>query len=101
MRVKYIGIDNPVSLRAGKIYDARPLKKGWYGIVDESGEEYAYPPEYFEAIPDQSDPPLPKRIENPTEADKEALRQVLLKYRNLTAAKGKDTSFWDEELAKL
>ena len=36
-----------------------------------------------------------------TQADKEALRQVLLKHRNLAAAKGKDTSFWEEELAKL
>ena len=101
MRVKYIGSDNPVALRSGKIYEARQLKKGWFGIVDESGEEYAYPPEYFEIIPDQYDPPLPKRIENPTEEDKERLRQVLLKYRNLVAAKGKDTSFWEEELAKL
>ena len=60
MRVIYLGDDNPVALRFGKTYDARPLKKGWYGIVDETGEEYAYPPEYFEVIPDQYDPPLTK-----------------------------------------
>ena len=39
----------------GKIYDTRvlkPTKKGkrWYGIVDETHEEYAYPPELFEIV---------------------------------------------------
>ena len=48
--VKYIGEDDPISLRTGKTYSARILKKGWYGIVDESGEEYAYPPELFQII---------------------------------------------------
>ena len=46
--VKYIGEDDPIALRTGKIYSARILKKGWYGVIDESGEEYAYPPELFE-----------------------------------------------------
>lgn len=50
IKVKYIGEDNPLSLRNGKVYDARILKKGWYGIVDETKEEYAYPPEQFEVI---------------------------------------------------
>lgn len=50
IQVKYIGEDNPLSLRHGKQYEARVLKKGWFGIVDETGEEYAYPPEVFEAI---------------------------------------------------
>lgn len=50
LKVKYVGEDDPVSLRTGKQYVARVLKKGWYGIVDESGEEYAYPPEVFEVI---------------------------------------------------
>lgn len=50
IKVKFIGEDDPLSLRNGKIYDARVLKKNWYGIVDETGEEYAYPPEQFEII---------------------------------------------------
>ena len=53
VKVKYIGEDNPISLRTGKVYDARVLKKGWFGVVDESGEEYAYPPQVFEIIGDQ------------------------------------------------
>ena len=50
LKVKYIGEDNPLSLRNGKIYEARVLKRGWYGIVDETNEEYAYPPELFESV---------------------------------------------------
>ncbi len=48
IRVKYIGEDDPLSLRKDKIYDARVLKMNWFGVVDETGEEYAYPPELFE-----------------------------------------------------
>ena len=100
MYVKYIG-DSCVSLTKGKRYEVLSIEKEWYRIVDDSGEDYLFSPEDFMVMPDQYDPPLPKRIENPTEADREALRQVLLKYRNLALAKGKDTSFWEEELAKL
>lgn len=50
VKVKYIGEDNPIALRAGKVYLARILKKEWFGIVDESGEEYAYPPDLFEIV---------------------------------------------------
>ena len=38
VRVKYIGEDNPLSLRYGKIYEARVLQKGWFGVVDETNE---------------------------------------------------------------
>ncbi len=55
IKVKYLGEDNPLALINGKIYDARVLKptkqgKYWYGIVDESKEEYAYPPDLFEIV---------------------------------------------------
>jgi hypothetical protein len=50
IKVKYIGEDDPLSLRKDKIYDARVLKLNWYGVVDETGEEYAYPPELFELV---------------------------------------------------
>ena len=52
IKVKHIGEDDPLSLRYGKIYNARVLKMNWYGIVDETGEEYAYPPELFEVVED-------------------------------------------------
>jgi len=50
VKVKFIGKDDPLSLRTDKVYEARVLKKGWYGIVDETKEEYAYPPELFEIV---------------------------------------------------
>lgn len=50
IKVKYIGQSDPLMLLNGKTYDARVLKKGWYGIVDETKEEYAYPPELFEVV---------------------------------------------------
>lgn len=50
IKVRYVGDDDPLSLRKGKIYTARILKKNWYGIIDETNEEYAYPPELFEVI---------------------------------------------------
>lgn len=50
IKVKFIGEDNPLALRKNKVYDARILKKNWYGIIDETGEEYAYPPENFEIV---------------------------------------------------
>ena len=37
-----------LSLKEGKVYDARDCGRGWYAVVDESGEEYAYPPKLFE-----------------------------------------------------
>lgn len=57
IKVKFIGEDDPLALRNGKIYEARvlkPTKKGtcWYGIVDETNEEYAYPPQLFEIVPE-------------------------------------------------
>ncbi len=50
IKVRYIGEDDPLSLRKGKVYEARILKKNWYGIVDETKEEYAFPPNLFEII---------------------------------------------------
>ena len=48
IKVRYLGENDPLMLLNGKVYDARILKKGWYGIIDETNEEYAYPPELFE-----------------------------------------------------
>ena len=50
VKVRYIGADDPLGLRNGKIYTARVLQKGWFGVVDETKEEYAYPPNAFEIV---------------------------------------------------
>jgi hypothetical protein len=34
----------------GKIYTVLSVEKGWYRIVDDSGEDYLYPPDQFEIL---------------------------------------------------
>ena len=41
-----------IALKKDKIYYARDCGKGWFALIDEEGEEYAYPPELFEVIDD-------------------------------------------------
>ena len=48
--VKCIGLDDPLMLRRGKIYKGKVSKLKWIAIVDETGEEYVYPPELFEFV---------------------------------------------------
>lgn len=50
IKVKFIGEDDPLSLRNGKVYEAIVGQKGMYCIVDETGEEYAYNPKQFEIV---------------------------------------------------
>ena len=50
IKVRYIGEDDPLSLRNGKVYEARYSDYGFLAIVDETHEEYAYPPELFEIV---------------------------------------------------
>ena len=33
-----------------KIYDVLSVEKDWYRVVDDSGDDYLYPPENFEII---------------------------------------------------
>lgn len=49
MRIKYL-LKSSVSLTQGKIYDVLSVEKGWYRIVDETGEDYLFPPEAFEIV---------------------------------------------------
>lgn len=48
MKVKYIGKSDPFALLSGKIYEVLSIEKDWYRIVDETGEDYLYPPELFD-----------------------------------------------------
>lgn len=54
MKIKCISDGNYylVSLKVGKIYEARDCGRGWFALIDETGEEYAYPPQLFEVIED-------------------------------------------------
>ena len=39
-----------ISLKKDKVYDACDCGLGWFALVDETGEEFAYPPELFEVV---------------------------------------------------
>ena len=49
-------IDIPNSYRIfmdvipNKIYEVLSVERGFYRIIDESGEDYLYPPEKFEVV---------------------------------------------------
>jgi hypothetical protein len=34
----------------GKIYDVKSIENDWYRIIDNSNEDYLYPPELFEIV---------------------------------------------------
>lgn len=62
MKVKYIGkreADVPNSYKIfmdvlpGKVYEVLSIEDGWYRLIDESEEDYLYPPENFEVIAEE------------------------------------------------
>lgn len=48
--VRYIGETISLTLTHNKIYNVICTEKEWFRIVDDSGEDYLYPPELFEHI---------------------------------------------------
>ena len=50
LKIKYIGETNFLMLTHNKIYDVISIEKDWYRIIDDSGEDYLYPPELFEIV---------------------------------------------------
>lgn len=48
-RVKYIG-ETDCSLINGKVYDVIGIEKDWYRILDETEDDYLFPPEEFEIM---------------------------------------------------
>lgn len=48
MKVRYIKNTISMCLTGNKIYEVLSIEKGWYRIVDDTGEDYLYPPEAFE-----------------------------------------------------
>jgi hypothetical protein len=41
-----------VSLTKGKVYEVIGLEMGWYRLVDDTDEDYLYPPQLFEVVQD-------------------------------------------------
>ena len=51
MKIKYIGSkSDPMELIKDNIYRCLRVENGWYRVIDESGEDYLYPPEMFEIV---------------------------------------------------
>lgn len=51
MKVKYVGVvSDPMELITGKVYKCIGIEKGWYRVIDETEEDYLYPPEEFEIV---------------------------------------------------
>lgn len=50
MKVKWKRETEFLVLTHDKIYDVISVEKGWYRIIDDSGEDYLYPPECFEIV---------------------------------------------------
>ncbi|MDE6779921.1 MAG: hypothetical protein K2J40_00470 [Ruminococcus sp.] len=48
--VRYTGETSSFMLTKNKIYNLLSVEKKWFRIVDDSGEDYLYPPELFERI---------------------------------------------------
>jgi len=55
MKVRFIGRGSPRTLTHGKVYETLSIENGWYRIVDDSGEDYLYPPECFEIAEERLD----------------------------------------------
>ena len=39
-----------ISLTKGGLYDVLSVERGWYRVVDDTGEDFLYPPELFEVV---------------------------------------------------
>lgn len=52
MWVRFIGHADFLQLTSGQRYKVLSVEKGWFRIVDDSGEDYLYPPELFEVEKD-------------------------------------------------
>lgn len=50
MKVKFKGKTDFLILTHDKIYEVLSVEKGWYRIIDDSGEDYLYPPDLFEIV---------------------------------------------------
>lgn len=49
-KAKWKGKTEFLMLTHDKIYDVISVEKGWYRVIDDSGDDYLYPPEQFEIV---------------------------------------------------
>lgn len=52
MKVRYIAHLDDIDLTEGAIYKVLSIEKNWYRIVDDSDDDYLYPPDLFKVVED-------------------------------------------------
>ena len=52
MRVRYLGETSFLEMTHNKVYEVVSIEKGWCRLVDDSGEDYLYPPDELEVVVD-------------------------------------------------
>ena len=52
MKVRYIAHLDDIDLTEGAIYKVLSIEKNQYRIVDDSDDDYLYPPDLFEVVED-------------------------------------------------
>lgn len=52
MKVRYIAHLDDIDLTEGAIYKVLSIDKNWYRIVDDSDDDYLYPPDLFKVVED-------------------------------------------------
>lgn len=50
MKVRYTGNTVSLMLTHGKVYDVISIEKDWYRILDDTNDDYLYPPNIFEIV---------------------------------------------------
>lgn len=50
MKVRWKGKTDFLVLTHDKVYTVLAVEKGWYRIVDDSGDDYLYPSDQFEVV---------------------------------------------------
>ena len=50
MKVKWLGKTDFLALTNNKIQDVIYIERGWYRIIDDSGDDYLYHPDMFEIV---------------------------------------------------
>lgn len=55
MKVRWNGKTDFLVLTHGKTYTVLSVEHGWYRLVDDSGEDYLYPPQNFEVVDERKE----------------------------------------------
>ena len=50
MKVRYLEETTFLELTHDRVYEVLSIEKEWYRIVDDSEDDYLYPPELFEIV---------------------------------------------------